>query len=79
MKIVCSWCRKEGRYDFVGEKDPVDDVRETHGICLYHRDEVQARWRASLQQGANAPLAAATSAALWHWTGLLNVTKRRRP
>ncbi|SLM47082.1 protein of unknown function [Nitrospira japonica] len=47
MKVVCSWCRYEGKNDVVGEKPPLDDVRETHGICLTHRDEVQARWRAS--------------------------------
>src|SRR2546426_2574623 len=32
MKIVCSWCRKEGKAGIVGEKAPLDDARETHGI-----------------------------------------------
>jgi hypothetical protein len=51
MKVVCSWCRYEGKNDVVGEKPPFDDARETHGICLIHRDEVQARWRASRAYG----------------------------
>ena len=33
MKVVCSWCRKEGKAEFVGEKAPLDDARETHGIA----------------------------------------------
>lgn len=37
MKIVCSWCRGEGRVGLVGEKAPLEDRRETHGICLQHQ------------------------------------------
>lgn len=28
----------------MGEKAPLDDRRETHGICVTHRVAVQARW-----------------------------------
>jgi hypothetical protein len=45
MRIVCSWCRGEGLHDFVGEKAPFEDLRETHGICFAHRVAVQARWK----------------------------------
>jgi hypothetical protein len=78
MKIVCSWCRQEGKNEFVGEKDPFDDVRETHGICVSHRQEVQARWRASMHQASEGG-GGGMSSALFHWTGLLNVTKKLRP
>ena len=44
MKVICSWCRREGRSGFVGEKAPLDDVRETHSICLEHETAVRARW-----------------------------------
>lgn len=44
MKIICSWCRGEGQPGVVGEKAPLDDRRETHGICMTHRLAVQARW-----------------------------------
>ena len=44
MKVICSWCRGEGRSGFVGEKAPLDDVRETHSICLEHETAVRARW-----------------------------------
>ena len=45
MRIVCSWCRREGRNGLVGEKAPLEDRRETHGICIAHRVAVQAGWR----------------------------------
>lgn len=44
MKVICSWCRGEGRSGFVGEKAPLDDSRETHSICLEHETVVRARW-----------------------------------
>jgi hypothetical protein len=46
MKVICSWCRQEGKLELVGEKAPLDDARETHGICVRHRHNVQARWQA---------------------------------
>lgn len=46
MKVICSWCRGEGRSGFVGEKAPLDDLRETHSICLEHEMAVRARWTA---------------------------------
>jgi hypothetical protein len=46
MKVICSWCRGEGRNGFVGEKAPLDDLRETHSICLEHETAVRARWAA---------------------------------
>lgn len=47
MHIICSWCRQEGGTGLVGEKDPVEDRRETHGICRVHLETVQAQWRAA--------------------------------
>jgi hypothetical protein len=40
MKLICSWCRAEGRPGLLGEKPPLDDPTETHGICRRHRDEL---------------------------------------
>lgn len=37
MKVICSWCCGEGRLGLVGEKAPLDDRRETHGICGDHQ------------------------------------------
>ncbi len=45
MRIVCSWCRREGKFAVIGEKAPMDDHRETHGICGSHRLAVQMRWK----------------------------------
>ena len=51
MKIVCSWCRQEGKAELVGEKAPLDDARETHGICIVHRRNVEARWQSIASHG----------------------------
>jgi len=81
MKIVCSWCRKEGKAEFVGEKAPLDDARETHGICVAHHAQVHAHWWASIQladeSGVN--IRKEMSSALFLWGELLNLTKRMRP
>ena len=79
MKIVCSWCRQEGVTSLVGEKAPLDDARETHGICVFHRHDVQARWQASIRTASYFGVATGLSPALFLWTGLLNVTKKLRP
>jgi len=79
MKIVCSWCRQEGKPELVGEKVPLDDARETHGICLVHRHAVEAQWQVSIQTAARSGAATGLSSALFRWSGLLNATKKMRP
>lgn len=78
MKIVCSWCRQEGKAELVGEKAPLDDARETHGICVVHRYEVEARWQA-IHISTHPGFPTRLSSAFFRWTGLLNVTKKMRP
>ena len=78
MKIICSWCRQEGKTELVGEKAPLDDARETHGICVVHRQDVKARWQASIQTASRSRVATGLFSALFRWTGLLNVTKKMR-
>lgn len=48
MRIICSWCRREGDIGLIGEKAPLEDFRETHSICKAHQITVQARWRNGL-------------------------------
>ena len=79
MKIVCSWCRQEGKTELAGEKAPLDDARETHGICVVHRHEVEARWQASIHTATHSGFTTGLSSALFHWTDLLNVTKKPHP
>jgi len=79
MKIVCSWCRQEGKPELVGEKAPLDDARETHGICVVHRHDIETRWQASIHTAVHSGIATGLSSALFRWTGLLNVTKKMRP
>jgi hypothetical protein len=79
MKVVCSWCRKEGKDEFVREKAPLDDARETHGICVLHRDQIRKRWLASMQsRRAPSILTAASAFSFVRWSGLLNLTKKIR-
>jgi hypothetical protein len=78
MKIVCSWCRREGKTGLVGEKAPFDDARETHGICGIHRHDVEARWQVSVHTTSRAGVATGLSSTPFLWAGLLNVTRARR-
>ncbi|NWF73913.1 MAG: hypothetical protein HXY51_12840 [Nitrospirae bacterium] len=79
MKIVCSWCRQEGKKDLMGEKAPLKDERETHGICVIHRLEVEARWQTSIHTASYSGTASELSSKLFHWTDLLHVTGKMRP
>ena len=63
----------------MGEKAPLKDERETHGICLIHRHEVQARWQASIHTASYSGTSSELSSELFHWTDLLHVTGKMRP
>lgn len=46
MRVLCSWCLKEGKPEaesLIGEKEPVADEHTSHGICPLHRQEVEDR------------------------------------
>jgi hypothetical protein len=77
MKIVCSWCRHEGKSEFIGEKAPFDDSRETHGICPAHRDEVRACWLTALSFNPRSGITGRLSSVLLQWMGLLGMKKTR--
>lgn len=80
MKIICSWCRKEGKVALVGEKAPLYDMRETHGICVVHRQHIEAGWRTILCTDSRVGVSTGLSATfLRKWRGLLNVRKKMRP
>src|SRR5260370_34937510 len=36
MKVVCAWCERDGVLAFMGEREPLDDLSVTHGICPRH-------------------------------------------
>ncbi|MDR4478523.1 MAG: hypothetical protein R3B37_02070 [Nitrospira sp.] len=40
MKVICSWCQSEGQPGLVREKAPLADLRETHGICTVHLQQM---------------------------------------
>ncbi len=81
MTIVCSWCRVEGQRGIVGEKAPLEDRRETHGICPTHRIAVQKGWTrtptADTQQdqwSGDSNVSSGRWANLW--TGLTNFGRK---
>jgi hypothetical protein len=79
MKIICSWCRQAGKPELVGEKAPLDDARETHGICVVHRHDVEARWQTSIHTASRSGGATGLYRSLFRWTGLLSMTKKMPP
>jgi hypothetical protein len=40
MRVVCSWCRHEGRSGDLGEKAPFNDPAQTHAICARHLEQL---------------------------------------
>jgi hypothetical protein len=44
MKVICAWCRKEGKSAFLREKPPLSNASETHSICRGHAAELRSRF-----------------------------------
>lgn len=40
MNLICVWCRREGKYGDLGEKDAPEDPSSTHGICARHEAQL---------------------------------------
>ena len=36
MRAICAWCRAEGVPADLGEREPLEDPVETHGLCQRH-------------------------------------------
>jgi len=43
MKVTCAWCQEEGEPASLGERAPLDDPAETHGICRRHTLDLLSR------------------------------------
>jgi hypothetical protein len=76
MTIICSWCRHEGQTGVVGEKAPLDDRRETHGICLTHRSAVQARWKEPMSGQSARRNQVHPFSATQIWAGIMKLARR---
>jgi hypothetical protein len=42
LRAFCAWCQREGRPAFLGEREPLDDESETHGVCRRHLQSILA-------------------------------------
>jgi hypothetical protein len=51
VKAFCAWCRGEGLVGFLGEREPLDDPGETHGICPRHAAALLADVTAQSRSG----------------------------
>ena len=40
MIVACAWCEAEGRSYVMAEREPLDDRRVTHSVCVEHRTEL---------------------------------------
>jgi len=40
VRRICAWCQSEGRPSDLGEREPLDDTSETHGLCSRHLAEL---------------------------------------
>jgi hypothetical protein len=36
VKAICSWCQAEGMPADLGDREPLEDLGETHGLCQRH-------------------------------------------
>jgi hypothetical protein len=36
LRAFCAWCQRDGGPSFLGEREPFDDLSETHGVCRRH-------------------------------------------
>jgi hypothetical protein len=43
MRVICAWCIRDGRRGFLREKAPLEDPRETHGLCDEHFREINSK------------------------------------
>lgn len=42
LRAFCAWCQGEGGPAFLGERAPLDDETETHGVCRRHLQHILA-------------------------------------
>ena len=56
MKVICAWCIRDGRRGFLREKAPLDDLRETHGLCDEHFREIDSKGQSLTAAGPSPSL-----------------------
>ena len=51
MRAICAWCRAEGSPADLGEREPLEDPVETHGLCQRHSTRLLGMARARPSAG----------------------------
>ena len=42
LRAFCAWCQRDGGPSFLGDREPLDDDSETHGVCRRHLQYILA-------------------------------------
>jgi hypothetical protein len=42
LRAFCAWCQRDGGPSFLGDREPLDDDSETHGVCRRHLQHILA-------------------------------------
>ena len=40
MEVLCAWCRLEGKPGYLGERESLEDLGPTHGVCANHKEQL---------------------------------------
>jgi hypothetical protein len=51
VRVICAWCRAEGSPADLGEREPLEDPIETHGLCQRHSTQLLGAARARPSAG----------------------------
>jgi hypothetical protein len=51
MRAICAWCQAEGSPADLGEREPLEDPNETHGLCQRHLTDFLAAARSRPSAG----------------------------
>jgi len=51
VRAICAWCRAEGAPADLGEREPLEDQDETHGLCQRHLTQFLAAARSRPSAG----------------------------
>jgi hypothetical protein len=40
MQVFCAWCHRDGKPAYLGEREPLENPRPTHGVCATHKKQL---------------------------------------
>lgn len=40
MQVFCAWCNRDGKPSYLGEREPLENMEPTHGVCVSHKEKL---------------------------------------